>query len=139
MGIFTPNNGSMTIDHEFNRDELLESFIYDEISRLSDEKRQEFVNSEAAQAMVEAGLIGKKTLVRLSKNDDLERRMGMAALQLAKDSNDILFDQLTKVRMKERELLDKINKKYEVKAAKAAKAGQKEYLKGKIPVGFMRK
>lgn len=138
MGIFTPN-GSMTIDHEFNKDELLESFIYDEISRLSDEKRQEFVNSEAAQVMVEAGLIGKKTLVKLSKNDDLERRMGMAALQLAKDSNDILFDQLTKVRLKERELLDKINKKYEMKAAKAAKIGQKEYLKGKIPVGFMRK
>lgn len=138
MGIFTPN-GSITIDQEFNRDELLESYIYDEISKLSDEKKKEFVNSEAAQAMLEAGLIGKKTLVKLSKSDDLERRMGMAALQLAKDSNDILFDQLTKVRMKEKELLDKINKKYEVKAAKAAKVGQKEYLKGKIPVGFMRK
>lgn len=138
MGIFTPT-GSMSIDQELNRNELLESYIYDEISKLSDEKKQEFVQSEAAQVMMEAGLIGKKTLVRLSKNDDLERRMGMAALQLAKDSNDILFDQLTKIRMREKELLDKINKKYETKAAKAAKMGQKEYLKGKIPVGFMRK
>lgn len=138
MGIFSPNQ--VVMENELsNPNELLESFIYDEISRNSDEKRQEFVNSEAAQAMLEAGLISRKTLVRLSKNDDLERRIGMAAIQLSKENNDSLYDQLIKVRIKERELLEKINNKYANKASRVAKIGQKEYLKNKMPVAFIRK
>lgn len=138
MGIFSPNQ--VVMENELsNVNELLESFIYDEISRNSDEKRKEFVNSEQAQAMVEAGIIGRKTLVRLSKMDDLERRIGMAAIQLSKESNDSLYDQLIKVRIKERELLEKINNKYANKATRVAKMGQKEYLKNKMPVAFIRK
>lgn len=138
MGIFSPNQ--VVMENELsNPNELLEAFIYDEISRNSDEKRQEFVNSEAAQSMLEAGLISRKTLVRLSKNDDLERRMGMAAIQLSKENNDSLYDQLIKVRIKERELLEKINNKYANKASRVAKIGQKEYLKNKMPVAFIRK
>lgn len=138
MGIFS--SGNDRIEGELkNVGELLEAYIYDEVSRLSDEKRREFVNSEEAKVMVEAGLIGKKTLVRLSKDDDLERRIQMASLQIAKDSDDLLYSKLLKVRMQERELLTKINNKYENKATKAAKIGQKDYLKNKIPVGFIRK
>ena len=138
MGIFSPNQ--VVMENELsNPNELLESFIYDELSRNSDEKRQEFVNSEHAQAMVEAGLISRKTLVRLSKNDDLERRIGMAAIQLSKEANDSLYDQLIKVRIKERELLEKINNKYANKATRDAKIGQKDYLKNKMPVAFIRK
>lgn len=138
MGIFSPNQ--VVMENELsNVNELLESFIYDEISRNSDEKRKEFVNSEHAQAMVEAGIIGRKTLVRLSKMDDLERRIGMAAIQLSKESNDSLYDQLIKVRIKERELLEKINNKYANKATRVARMGQKEYLKNKMPVAFIRK
>lgn len=138
MSIFGGNN-NISLENDLNRSELLESYIYDEISKLSPETIQEFVQSEQAQAMLEKGIIGKKTLVKLSKVDDLERRTGMAALQIAKDKGDYLFDQLAKIRLKEREILDKIFSKYESQAIKAAKIGQKEYLKGKIPVGFMRK
>lgn len=138
MGIFSPNQ--VVMENELsNVNELLESYIYDELSRNSDEKRQEFVNSDQAQAMVEAGIIGRKTLVKLSKVDDLERRIGMAAIQLSKESNDALYDQLMKVRIKERELLEKINNKYANKATRVAKIGQKEYLKNKMPVAFIRK
>lgn len=137
MSIFGTNN--MRLDNDLNQSELLESYIYDEISRCSQETIQEFVNSEQAQAMLEKGMISKKTLVKLSKVDDLERRTGMAALQIAKDKGDHLFDQLAKVRAKEKELLAKINDKYEMQATKVAKMGQRDYLKGKIPVGFMRK
>lgn len=139
MGIFG-SGSTLVMENELkNQEELLESYIYDEISRLSDEKRQEFVNSQEAQGMLEAGLISRKTLVRLSKNDDLERRIGMAAIQLSKESDDALYDQLVKVRIKERELLDKINAKYANKATRVAKIGQKDYLKNKMPVAFIRK
>ncbi len=138
MSIFGSSN-TILLENDLNQSELLESYIYDEISKLSPETIQEFVQSEQAQAMLEKGMIGKKTLVKLSKIDDLERRTGMAALQIAKDKGDYLFDQLAKIRMKEKEILDKIYAKYEMQAAKAAKIGQKNYLQGKIPVGFMRK
>lgn len=138
MSVFG-NMGTSILENDLNQSELLESYIYDEISKLSPETIQEFVQSEQAQAMLEKGMIGKKTLVKLSKVDDLERRTGMAALQIAKDKGDYLFDQLAKVRLKERELLDKIFAKYEAQATRAAKIGQRDYLKGKIPVGFMRK
>lgn len=137
MSIFGNNN--TFLESDLNKSELLESYIYDEISKLGQETIQEFVHSQQAQAMVEAGIIGKKTLVKLSKVDDLERRIGMAALQLAKDKSDPLFDKLVKVRVKEKELLDQINNKYINKATQVAKIGQKDYLKNKIPVGFMRK
>lgn len=139
MGIFG-NGSTLVMENELkNQEELLEAYIYDEISRLSDEKREEFVNSQEAQGMLEAGLISRKTLVRLSKNDDLERRIGMAAIQLSKESDDALYDQLIKVRIKERELLDKINAKYVNRATRVAKIGQKDYLKNKMPVAFIRK
>lgn len=137
MSIF--GNSNTFLESDLNKSELLESYIYDEISKLDQETIQEFVHSQQAQAMVEAGIIGKKTLVKLSKVDDLERRIGMAALQLAKDKSDPLFDKLVKVRVKEKELLDQINNKYINKATQVAKIGQKDYLKNKIPVGFMRK
>lgn len=139
MSIFGPDANANLIEGNFDQDQFLEQCIYDEISRLPEERIQEFVQSEQAQVMMEKGMISKRTLVRLSKTDDLERRTGMAALQLAKDANDVLFDQLVKNRIKEKELLEKINKKYYSKATKVAKIGQKDFLKNKIPVGFMRK
>lgn len=138
MGIFNSSFNN-DFDEDLKYDELLETYIYDEISKLPDEKIQEFVHSEAADAMMQKGIIGKRTLVRLSKADDMERRIGMAALQIAKDKDDPLWNQLAKIRERERDILDKINKKYENKARQSAKVGQKEYLKKKIPVGFMRK
>jgi len=137
MNIFGAT-GSMTNDLK-NPNELTESYIYDELSRLPDERKKEFLESQEAVALEEGGIISRKTLVRLSKEDDLSRRLKMAALQLAKDSDDILFTQLTKNRIKERELLEKITAKYSMKATQAAKLGQKAYLKQKLPVAFFRK
>lgn len=142
MGLFSGNGstGEFVLEQEFTDPNALgEALIYDEVSRLPDDRRKEFCESEAAQAMMEKGLISRKTLVRLSKQDDLERRIGMAAIQCAKDSNDFLYDQLIKNRIKEKELLAKIKTKYATKAGKAATVGQKTYLKGKLPTTFMRK
>jgi len=138
MGIFSTENVSM--DNELlNPDELLESYIYDELSRLPDERRKEVLESEEMEALEEARIISRKTLVRLSREDDYARRVKMAALQLAKNNNDVLFDKLAKNRIKERELLDKIVTKYGTKASRVAKIGQKAYLKKKLPLAFFRK
>jgi len=121
-----------------NPNELLEAYIYDELSCLDDTMKEAFVNSPECEAMIEAGIINKRTVVRLSKNDDLIRRRKMAAYQLAKEKGDPLWDKLVKNRIKERELIAKIVAKYGMKAQKIAKIGQKDYLKTKMPLMFMR-
>ena len=117
---------------------FLEACIVDEVSHLSDEKIQEFCQSPEAQALVEAGVMRKKTLVRLSKKDDFSRRRTMAAFTIARDKKDPLWSKLVKNRVQERKLIGEIVKKYGGKADKVAKAGQKEYLKQKMPLSFMR-
>lgn len=142
MGIFSTNNyvsqeGSFNEDLK-NPNELLEAYIADELRFAPEEKLQEFVNSPEAAAMMEAGIITRKTLVRLSKNDDLSRRTTMAAFQLAKEADDPLWNQLVKNRVREKELISKIEQKYSSRATKAARIGQKEYLKKKMPLSMMR-
>lgn len=117
---------------------FLEACIVDEVSHLTDEKIQEFCQSPEAQALVEAGVMRKKTLVRLSKKDDFSRRRTMAAFTIAREKKDPLWAKLVKNRVQERKLIGDIVKKYGGKADRVAKAGQKEYLKQKMPLSFMR-
>lgn len=138
MGIFSPENMELE-SNIVDQDQLMETYIYDELSRLSDEKRKEFIQSEACQTMINEGLVSRRTIVRLSKNDDLERRITMAAMAIAKQKNDPLYYKLAKNRVKERELLGKIRTKYGSKGERVAKVGQKKFLKGKIiPNTFVR-
>lgn len=117
-------------------EELTEAFLCDEVMRLPDALYEEFINSDGLEALAEAGKFKKNTLVRLNRQDDLSRRITMAAQQLAKEANDPLFDKLHLNRVKERELLNKINQKYANKAGRAAKIAQRNYVKTKLPLGF---
>lgn len=117
---------------------FLEMCIADEVSHLSDEMIREFCESDEAQALVEAGVMRKKTLVRLSKKDDMARRRTMAAFTIARDKKDPLWAKLVKNRVQERKLIGDIVRKYGHQADKVAKVGQKEYLKHKMPLSFMR-
>lgn len=140
MGVYSSNiDNSINEDTILeNPDQLLEAYICDELSCLDDTVKEAFINSPECEAMIEAGIINKRTIVRLSKNDDLIRRRKMAAYQIAKEKGDPLWDKLVKNRIKERELISKIVAKYGMKAQKVAKIGQKSYLKTKMPLMFMR-
>lgn len=148
MGIFTYNQKETMLEEDLkiledvNYNEFMENVIYYELSKLSSDDLHEFINSEAAEALCEAGAFKKPTLVRLGKTDDLERRIGMAALQIAKDKNDPLWDKLAMNRVKEKQLLGQIKDKYSSPATRLAKDSQRDYIKNfknKIPLGFMRK
>lgn len=124
-----------------NMDELIESFLVDDLSRLNEAQIAEFcAPGGAGEALVEAGKMSKKTVVRLSKADDLKRRSMMAAMQRAKEKGDPLFDKLALNRVKEKDLLDAIYNKYKMIAEKDAKAAQKEYITTmkKVPGSFMK-
>lgn len=142
MGIFSTASPYESIEEAADGIDLSvleEAYIYEELSHMSDELRQEFLKSDECKAMQEKALIGRKTLIRLDKNDDLSRRRKMAAFEIAKQKGDVLWDKLTLNRVKERDLISKIMAKYGGKAERVARIGQRDHLKRKIPSTFMRK
>ena len=145
MGLFGPNKNSMQESYQsdfsgVDMQKYISECIFDELAGLPDERKQEFINSNEATQMIEEGLIGKNTLVRLSKTDDLSRRIKLAALQLAEDKEDQLFTKWQFYRSKVKEYEDKIADKYSVKSTRMAKVAQRDYLKNnKISSAFMRK
>ena len=131
------------INEEFkDTSHLEECFIADEISRLPEDKIKEFCEAGGVgEQLVQEGKLRKKTLVRLSKQDDLTRRTTMGALLLAKEKKDPLYAKLVKNRQQKRELVSKIMAKYGSKGQKVARQAQAEYLHGNksaVPKNFMR-
>ena len=106
-----------------------EAVMISELASMPYAERQAIFESESYALLEKHGLIGKKTRVQLSKEDDLDRRETMAAFQLAKENNDTLWDLLSMNRVKERDLISKIRKKYGAKAKRAAVIGQRDYIK----------
>lgn len=141
MGMFSEAASEYGLLNEAKLQSYVEMFLQDDISRMNSVQIAEFcAPGGAGEALVEAKVLGKKTLVRLSKTDDLDRRSMMIAMRMAKDAGDPTFDKLALNRVKERELLDKIRTKYGIKAEKEAKLAQKEYIKTmrKVPSSFMK-
>lgn len=112
-----------------NVDEYLQECVYIEFSQLPDDKLKQFLESSECREMQEAGIIGKKTMVRLSKADDLTRRVKMAAIQIGKDKEDRLFKLWDKGTQMAKDAEEQLLQKYNMMATKLARVGQKDYLK----------
>lgn len=106
-----------------------EAVFIAELMSLPDDEFDAIMESEGMQVLEERGIYNRRTIVRLKKDDDLDRREMMAALQLAREGNDQLWSKLALNRVKERELLGKIKAKYGSRAAKVARTQQKDYIK----------
>lgn len=126
----------------FNRVEYRESVILDELCQTftTQEQANQFLQSPEFKAMCEAGILTEalSTTVVMSKFDDLTRRTKLAALQLAKDSGDADYDRYLTFKQKERELEDKMMKRYSTMASREAKKAQKDYIK-EVPNAFRRR
>lgn len=108
---------------------VTESMIYADLVQLPQEEIKEFCESAEAQALMEKAVLNKKTLVRLSKKDDLARRVKQAAYQIAREKKDPLWVKLVKTQMMKRKLVAAIMKKYQNPALRLARASQVEYIK----------
>lgn len=117
------------LTEDFDMDAFAETCLYMELASLPYEDRKAIVESEEAAILEAKGLIGRKTLIRLNKNDDVARRTSAAAYQMAKDNNDPLWKKLMFHMGKKNEYKDKILKKYNAKAERVAKKSQKEFMK----------
>lgn len=133
-----PSSIEGSMQNELKNNSLFEEMcIVEEFSHFTDDQRKQVLESGVLDALCEAGKFRKKTLVRLSGQADFDRRNKLAAMALAKENNDPLFDKLALNRVKERELLGKIMQKYGNKGARVAKASQKDYIRNRMPSSFM--
>lgn len=118
---------------------LFEQYLIEECThRLTEEEKNAFLESELAEELVQEGKMRKNTIVFLSGRDDLSRRTKLAALQMAKDRKDPLFEKLRVNRTKERKILSQIMRKYGNKSTKVAKKSQKDWIKNRMPANFGR-
>ena len=141
MGMFNTGMITESVENTFSDpNAIISQLIEMEVSQLPQEKIEEFcAPGGVGEALVEAGKLRKKTLVRLSKKDDLSRRQKIIALNLARENGDPLWDKLALNRVKERELIAKIVAKYGHKSEKLAVKSQKDFLKGAhLPLSFMK-
>lgn len=141
MGIFTTGSITESISDVFkNPNKIFESSLMMEAMSWTDEQIKEFcAPGGIGEELVSEGKLSKKTIMRLSKKDDLSRRTKKMCLDLARENNDPLWDQLAKNRIKERELIAKIVHKYSSKGSRLAVQAQKDFIKNsRLPKSFMR-
>lgn len=129
MGFFGDNEDLIEESAGLDQTVLMESFFSQTVAMMNEDERKQYLESDEVKALEEAGVIGKKTIVRLTKMDDLTRRIKIAAFQKAKDDGDPNWELLRKNRIKERELIGKIMNKYAMRVKKDAVIAQRSLLK----------
>lgn len=109
--------------------ELLEASLVEKVCLMDDAEKKEYLSSDEFRMLEEAGKVGRRSLVRINKMDDLTRRTHLASLQKAKEMGDSDWDMLRKNRIKERQLLNRIYKKYASRVRRDAVKAQKRLIK----------
>ena len=118
-----------SIEEAAKSNSIMELYLVDDILRGTSQQIHDFCESAEAQILMEKQVLNKPTLHRLSKSDDLRRRIKLTAYQLAKEAKDPLWDKLVKFQRLKKEYAGKILTKYGKKAERIAKLAQKEYIK----------
>ena len=132
MALFNTGKVEYTIENSIkNKDEMEQLLIADEVYRMNDEQIREFCEPGGlGEHLVMEGKMKNKTLVRLSKKDDLARRKKMYCYQLAKEAKDSSWDKFKFHRDKALVEEKKMFTRYGMKAERLARESQKSYLKG---------
>ena len=130
MSIYGGNNDANDLILTESENEVLGNLIIAELAEnLSEDDFNAFLESAECQALLEAGKFSKKTIVRMSKADDLERRTSMAALNLAKQADNAAWKEYVKAMKKAHAAKAKMLQQFGSKGARIAKKAQKEFQK----------
>ena len=122
-------SGSEGEDGIVDMNALLETMLVDAICQMPDQQRRAYLESDELQMLVEAGVVGHRSITRLNKQDDFTRRLHLAALQKAKENGDADWEALRKNRVRERQLREKLFQRYESQVRRDAMQSQKRLLK----------
>ena len=116
--------------------DINEQLLVQECSTFSEEQLKMFLESDLCKSLCEAGKFSKRSIMLLSKQDDLTKREKLICLNLAREAKDPDWEKLKKNRIQERKLIANIVKRYRSKASKAAKIQQKDWIKNRMPANF---
>ena len=130
MGLFS-NDVIERIDEDFMNEDnsIIEAFIVDDVLKMDSDSIKEWCESDEANVLVEAQVLRKPTMMRLSKQDDERRRAKIVAYNMAKEANDPLYRKMIKYRQLWKQTSNKIMEKYGNKADRVAKKKQQEYIR----------
>ena len=139
------NNPSITSALFGASDVLMEStnqyrnaILFESLSSLSDDKLNEFVNSQEAKVMVNEGILTQETIERLA-SDHNDSFINTTVCHMAKENGDPEWDAIVKCRIEERRLLNELIERYKDKAEVVANGAKKEIVEGCIPDYFKNK
>lgn len=108
---------------------LQECMLIDQMERMSDEEYKAYTESDEFKNLLEAGITGRRSIVKMNRQDDLSRRINLAAIQMAREKGDADWEALRRNRVQERRLLDRIYKKYSMRVRRDAIQSQKRLVK----------
>ena len=112
-----------------DQDALLENMLIDQMNRMTDEEFSAYTESADFQNLVEAGVLGRRSVVKMTRKDDLNRRIHLASIQMAREQGDADWEALRKNRVNERRLLKKIYTKYANRVRRDEMQSQKRLIK----------
>lgn len=108
---------------------IFEAAIVQACELMDDATRKAYLESTEFANLLEAGVVGRKAVVRLSRQADMDRRIHLLCLQMGKENNDADWEALRLNRIKERKLLNKLYQKYGNRVKRQAAVSQKRLIK----------
>lgn len=131
MGMYS-ENVSRDEDFGVDMDAIVEAFLIDDLTHnYGEDAIKEFcAPGGVADALYEAKIFSnKRTIHRLSKQDDYSRRVVISAISMAASKHDPLYFKLIKSKIALKNARQKIVDKYGSQASRIATKGQKAYIK----------
>jgi hypothetical protein len=114
-------------------EEAMDTYVnliaYDNITNVDEAQIKEFCNGPVGQALLEKSVLNKGTMMRLSKQDDKNRRVKLFVYQLASEKKDKDYIKMKAYRAKWKACRAKLMQKYGRKATMLAQKSQQEYIK----------
>lgn len=118
-----------------NPNQYRDAVLYENLSGLSMNKIKEFVKSPEAKMMLTEGLISQELLERLVDECDTGC-LKTTVCHMAKENGDPKWDELVRLRIQERRLINELIAEYGDKAKPIADNANKDFVESCIPEYF---
>ena len=117
-----------------NPNQFRDAILYESLNSLSSDKVKEFVSSNEAKFMVEEGLMSPETLERLANQGDCILKTTIC--HMAKENGDPMWDELVRLHMQERRIMNDLIEKYADEAKPVAESAVKTFVEACVPEYF---
>lgn len=129
-------NGNGVIESVLkNPNQYRDAVLYESLASLTQSKLNEFVDSDEAKMMIDKELISQDTLERLA-NEHKNSLVDTTVCHMAKENGDPMWDELVKLRIEERRVMNELIDKYSDQAKPVVDNAQTDFIEACIPEYF---